>query len=109
MSGFSPSVRRVIHQRAELWCERCGMRRGVQAHHRRARGMGSTKQPETNEPSNGGWLCLECHTWAESHRAAALSEGWLVPQTGAPASTPVLYRGTWVYLDDLGNLLEAAA
>jgi len=109
MSGFSPKVRTIIHQRAEWWCERCGLARGVQAHHRRARGMGSTRRPESNGASNAGWLCLPCHHWAETHREAARSEGWLLRQNDDPATIPVLYRGTLVVLDDLGNLTEVAA
>ncbi len=107
MTGFSPTVRRIIHERSEFWCERCGLKRGVQAHHRRPRGMGGTKRPETNQASAGVWLCLECHAAVESNRAAALSEGWLVPQNSDPATVPLLYRGSWVHLDDLGNMTEA--
>lgn len=108
MTGFTPQVRSIVHQRADWWCERCGMTRGVQMHHRRARGMGGTNRPETNRPSAAGWLCLKCHCWVENNRDAARNEGWLVRQTDNPADIPVMYRGGKVILDDLGNLRSAA-
>jgi hypothetical protein len=47
---------------------------------------------------------------AESYRAVAILMGWIVAQSeGNPARVPVLYRRRWMYLDDCGNLLEAAA
>lgn len=104
MTGFSSQVRHMIIQRADQWCESCGLQRGTEAHHRRPRGIGGTHRPCTNLPSNGLWLCRECHNTIESHRHNARANGWLVRQTEDPATVPVLYRGTWVMLDDLGNL-----
>lgn len=104
MTGFSPTVRRTIIERADRWCEVCGLYPGSEAHHRRPRGMGGTNRPETNQPSAGLWLCRGCHDEIESHRHNARANGWLVPQNQEPADVPVLYRGTWVRLDDLGNL-----
>lgn len=107
MTGFSSRVRAVIIERSDGWCECCGLKRGAEVHHRRARGMGSTKRPETNQPSNGLFLCPECHRRAESHRTSALAFGWLVPQHRDPRDIPVLYRGTPVFLDDHGNMHDA--
>jgi 5-methylcytosine-specific restriction protein A len=104
VTGFSAAVRTTIRQRADGHCERCGLQRGTEIHHRRPRGMGGTNRPETNTPSAGGLLCGDCHRWAESHRAAAMNHGWLVRQHHQPADIPVKYRDSWVYLDDLGNL-----
>lgn len=107
MSGFSSQVRAVIIERSDGWCECCGLKRGAEVHHRRARGMGSTKRPETNEPSNGLWLCGDDHRHIESHRAEAIENGWLVPQHQDPRDIPVLYRGTPVFLDDRGCMHDA--
>jgi hypothetical protein len=104
MTGFSPQVRVIITQRSQGFCERDGWNRATEIHHRRSRGMGSTKRPETNQPSNGLHLCGACHGFIESHRAEALEHGWLVRQHHQPAEIPVLYRGTLIYLDDLGNM-----
>lgn len=106
MTGFSPAVRRIITVREDGWCARCGNERGTQIHHRRCRGMGSTKRPETNQASNGLLLCSGCHLRTESHRAEAYEYGWLVRQSENPRDIPVLYRGTLVILDDLGHLCD---
>lgn len=109
MTGFAPDVRRLIRLRADGRCERCGLARGVEIHHRRPRGMGGTQQPSTNGAANGLLLCRECHTWVESNRTEALLHGLLVLQIASPAQSAVLYRGSYVYLDDLGNITERAA
>lgn len=105
MTGFSKQVREIIAERAGGRCERCGRQTwDMQAHHRRARGMGSTKRPETNQPANGVWVDGECHAWIESHRTQALADGWLVRQSDTPASVPVFRRGVWVWLSDDGSI-----
>lgn len=104
MTGFSRTVRAIIIGRSDGWCERCGGDRAFEQHHRRPRGAGGTRRPESNLPSNGLNLCPACHRRVESHRAEAYEHGWLVRQTDDPAAVPVLYRGTWVLLDTLGNL-----
>ena len=107
MTGFSRQVRYTIMSRGDGWCERCGGDRGVEAHHRRPRGMGGTQRPETNAVSAGLWLCRKCHHRIETQRAEAYEHGWLVKQTQEPVDVPVLYRGSWIRLDDLGNLHPA--
>jgi 5-methylcytosine-specific restriction protein A len=108
-TGFPPAVRRIIHERSGGTCERCGYVQGAEIHHRRPRGMGGTKRPETNTASAGLLLCGDCHRWAESHRTDALLEGVLVLQIENPLKSAVKYRGEYLYLDDLGNLVEKAA
>lgn len=113
MTGFSPQVRAIIHERSDWICEVCVpplggdgplQRLGCQAHHRRPRGAGGSRRPSTNQASNGLWVCAEHHAYIESHRTEALANGWLLRQHEEPLSVPVLYRGTTVYLDDLGNV-----
>jgi 5-methylcytosine-specific restriction protein A len=104
VTGFSAAVRTTIRQRADGWCERCGLQRGRDHHHRRPRGAGGSKRDDTNVASNAGFLCGSCHEWCESHRTDAINEGWLVKQHQTPIDIPVLYRGAWCFLDDLGNL-----
>lgn len=104
MTGFSAAVRTTIRQRSDGYCEKCGTRRGTQAHHRRPRGMGGSRLEDTNTASNALFLCHHCHLDIESRRDVAINHGWLVAQQNNPADIPVFYRGAWVYLDDLGNL-----
>ncbi|AXH69837.1 HNH endonuclease [Mycobacterium phage Krakatau] len=103
-TGFPPEVKELIWERAHGRCERCGeYASDATAHHRRPRGLGSSRREDTNLPSNAGWLCGACHRHVESYRAQAFAEGWLVRQSQSPITVPVLYRGNWVLLDDDGN------
>jgi 5-methylcytosine-specific restriction protein A len=104
VTGFSAAVRTTIRQRADGYCEVCGRARGAEAHHRRPRGMGGTNREDTNTASAGLFLCRDCHRLIESYRNVAEVLGWLVPQNQPPADIPVMYRGAWVFLDELGNL-----
>lgn len=118
MTGFSPSTRRIIADRAmdfadyQPTCEIMAVCQGVEAtaiHHRRPRGAGSSRRPETNQPANGLCVCDPCHWWAESHREEALRYGWLVLQADTPADIPVLRRGVWVTLDNAGDFVRCPA
>src|SRR5690606_35241972 len=96
-------TRMTVYARAGYRCERCGQR-GGQIHHRRPRAMGGSCREDTNSPANLLAACADCPTWAESYRAEARNEGWLVPQTGNPAEYAVLvHRSRWVYLTHDGR------
>ena len=116
--GFTPATRKVIGNRAmdftdyQPTCEIMAVCQGVEAtaiHHRRPRGAGSSRRPETNQPANGLCVCDPCHWWAESHREEALRYGWLVLQCQTPADIPVLRRGVWVMFDNAGGFVRCAA
>lgn len=105
MTGFSKRVREIITERAGGACERCGSARGdMQMHHRRPRGAGGSRRPETNQAANGLLLDSACHLWIESNRTAALSDGLLVRQSDTPATVPVFRRGVYVWLGDDGSI-----
>lgn len=105
MTGFSKQVREIITERAGGCCERCGRRTwDMQAHHRRPRGAGGSRRPETNQAANGVLLDADCHRWIEANRASALSDGWLVRQSDTPATVPVFRRGVYVWLSDDGSI-----
>ena len=94
MTGFSPKTRQIVLGRADNLCEICCRGGPLQCHHRRARGMGSSKDPLTNTPANALAICPADHAWVESHRTEALENGWLVRQGKNPEHVPVLYRRT---------------
>lgn len=77
-------------------------------HHRRPRGMGGSKRPDTNSPVNlvtvDGSGTTGCHGWLESHRAGAFCNGFLLMQHSDPAAIPLLLHGNrWVYLTEDGQ------
>ena len=92
-------------QRCAGLCEVCGLDAAEHAHHRRARGSGGTRRPETSSVANLLMASAKCHTMIESHRALSLSRGWLVRQNQNPADIPVMIHGhQWAYFDDAGNV-----
>lgn len=89
------ALRALIIERDQGCCTRCGQEiheYNYSLQHRLPRGRGG---PHTAEN-----LCLlcgsattGCHGWAESQRAQATYEGWLVPSGIDPAEYPVLRDG----------------
>jgi hypothetical protein len=113
------TVARVL-ARAGWGCERCGVDlqgargSGWSIHHRRPRGMGGTRRPDTNSPANLLAVCgsgnTACHGEIESNRAHAQENGWLVPQVLNPAEVAVLICGErWRYLNELGDYVTEPA
>jgi 5-methylcytosine-specific restriction protein A len=117
-TGFSPHVRQVMAQRSTCSdetaiaaiCEirvECVGALAVTFHHRRPRGRGGSRRPDTNLASNGLAACTACHDWVELHRTAAKEKRWLLEQNQVPADEPVLLRGVWVLLNDDGSITPA--
>jgi hypothetical protein len=113
------TVARVL-ARAAWACERCGVDlrgergSGWSIHHRRPRGMGGTRRPDTNSPVNLLAVCgsgnTACHGEIESNRAHAQECGWLVPQVLNPAEVAVLITNDrWRYLNELGDYVTEPA
>lgn len=115
-TGPTPAQRALVAERAGHSCELCpkSLHDGDawtgehSFHHRQARGMGSTRRPETNAAYNLLLVCgtgtTGCHGFIESHRKAAEAEGWLVRHGLDPAHVPVT-----VHTGRIGRLLEMDA
>lgn len=104
-TGFPDAVKAIVNERSSGCCERCSRRSwDMQHHHRRARGMGSTRRTDTNAVSACVLLCGDCHRWVESHRTQAGLDGWLVLQAHSPVAVPVVRRGVAVWLNDDGSV-----
>jgi 5-methylcytosine-specific restriction enzyme A len=112
VTGFSTEVREIVRERAGyengyIVCEVQAACQGRavaiwELHHRRARGMGSSKRPETNQAANALAICRDCHLVVESRREDAYRNGWLLHQNQMPTEIPVLRRHKWVLLDNRG-------
>ena len=103
-TGPTAGQRRTVAARAGWRCEICGTVLGWpdgsggtwcashSFHHRRPRGMGGTRRPDTNSPANLLLLCgtgtTGCHSRVEENRAAAHQLGWLLHQTEDPTQVP---------------------
>lgn len=95
-------VRDALAARSGGVCERCGRERATQAHHRRPRAMGGSRDGHTNTLANLLHLGDSCHEWVESYRAEATRNGWLVRQGYNPETYPV-----WLHSHEMPVLLRA--
>lgn len=95
--------RSLLRERSDRICEVCGLARATNAHHRKNRSQGGG-----DELSNLLDVCgsgtTGCHGWITENPATSYLNGWSVRQPDSPLEVPVFYRGTFVVLDDLGNM-----
>lgn len=115
---FTAEAKELMFDRALGECEvqwpnvcMGGLHTGLQAHHRRARGMGGTRRLATSRASNGVMACGACHLFLETgERKQARDKGFLVSQYSEPVLEPVFYRHErWVWLADDGSIREGRA
>lgn len=108
----TPRVRQIVLERDLFSCARCGLYIGpftpYSLHHRRPRGAGGSRRPETNLPANLLVLCGHatspdgCHQYVERHREEAREAGYILTQQQTPAEVPVFTHRGWLLLDDEG-------
>lgn len=74
-------------------------------HHRRPKGIGGTRRPESQWASNALHVCLRCHLKIHAMPTWGRNNGFLVRQSDDPAATPVRWRCSHaVLLDDSGDI-----
>lgn len=110
-AAFTQATKTLVFDRCRGLCEKCGTRifNGVNYHHRRARGMGSTKRPESASAANCLVLHPSCHEYIERNRAESLDNGWLVRQSDDPRTVPVFITGVWTLLNEDGTVTTLSA
>jgi hypothetical protein len=110
--NFPELVKDQVWARAAGCCERCGLALfggDYSFHHRRLKGMGGDKRPETQQPANCVLLCgsgtTGCHGWAHHNRVEAGDAGFIVSRWADPADVGFLsaLRG-WVLIDNDGGV-----
>jgi 5-methylcytosine-specific restriction protein A len=110
-TGPTKKTVQIVKDRAANHCERCGHNvedRPAAVHHRRPRGMGGSRRPDTNSPCNLLLLCDPCHLTVESSRQISRERGWLVRQEHDPATRPVWLAGRgWSFLTPDGDVVPA--
>lgn len=99
-------VKPIVWTRDQGLCCSC-WERADEYHHRQPRGMGGSSRNTTiHSPAAILSFCRACHARAESERAWAEVNGYLVRRGVAdPAEVPVQYRSRWALLDHDGGLL----
>ena len=116
--GVTPKTRRVVIERDSTdfhgpTCQWCGRVVDVQSgfyslQHRRARGMGGSRLPDTNQPQNLVLVCgsatTGCHGFIESHPHVAAERGFRLAQSMNPAHCALVdYRGNAWWLTPDGR------
>lgn len=108
-TGPTQAVRDRVFARDGLACVMCGSTYQLTLQHRRCRGAGGTRRPETNGLANLIVLCgsgtTGCHGWAEANPSAARARGYRVPQHANPSDVPVIVHGVWSWLCDDGTVV----
>lgn len=103
----TPATVRLVRERDHNACARCGGTNQLTTHHRRARGMGGSRWPGINQPSNLLTLCgsgtTGDHGWVTNHPAESRDLGLSVSMHADPAAVPVLTWRGWVYLTNSGT------
>lgn len=114
-TGPPKAVMAILRERSGGMCEIgavcAGKGAATDPSHRIAKGMGGTKDPRSNTPSNNLHACRACHDLAEGDPAGAYARGWKIRRGVAdPKDVPVWHwvHG-WVYLDDQGGHRPAPA
>lgn len=99
MSGPTKEVRRLVIARDLNRCQWCGRHVRTDSgwyslQHRRARGMGGSKDKATNQPANlilvHGTGTTECHGFIESQPAQAIGRGFRIAAAADPAKVPYM-------------------
>ncbi|MDH2424844.1 hypothetical protein [Sphaerisporangium sp. TRM90804] len=112
-TGPSRKVMSILAIRSGGMCEIgvicLGNARATDPSHRMAKGMGGTKDPHSNTPSNNLHACRLCHNAVEADPKGAYARGWKIRHgIAAPGDVPVWHwvHG-WVWLDDKGGVTPA--
>lgn len=92
-------ARPVVADRSGDMCERCGMARATDVHHRKLRRHGDHKA------ANLAHLCHLCHMDVHAHPADSYATGFMVRSVNDPRVVPVRHaRFGWVRLKDNGDV-----
>lgn len=111
MSAFTPKTRELVLARDAHTCQWCGRHcypGDYSLQHRRARGMGGSKNPLARSAGNAVTMCgsgtTGCHGYAEQHRTESASRGFTVAQWQNPHDIPIRdFNGTWWLLREDGG------
>lgn len=114
MNGAFPAhVRSAIWTRDAGCCSLCArpITGAYSIQHRRARGMGGSRDPLTKTAANGVLLCGTAtsgdHSYVEQHPSWATWAGYRVPQGADPSLVPIwTARYGWVLLNEDATYTE---
>jgi hypothetical protein len=107
-----------VWTRAGGCCERCGRgllrgEGGYSIHHRRLKGSGGDRRPDTHRPGNLLLLCgsgtTECHGVVHHQQTPARDEGFIVSRWADPVR--IAFKSAlwgWAFIDHAGRIACSA-
>ncbi|ANA85269.1 HNH endonuclease [Gordonia phage BritBrat] len=99
------TARRIVNERADGFCERCGQY-GTTIHHRKNRSQGGVWSPQNCVALCGDGVRL-CHGWATVEPKAAHAEGFKVWSFEDEAVRPIWHSTRrWLLLNEWGGYEE---
>lgn len=113
--GVTVRTRALVIERDDRRCQFDGReldlaipRGDYSLQHRRARGMGGSRDPETNGPANLVLVCgsatTGCHGYIEQHREHSRRRGFTLLQAQIPTRVALQdWAGLWWWLNDDGS------
>lgn len=98
MSAIPSRVRKIVHERSNDQCSRCG-NRGSEIHHRQRR------REAGHAVGNCVLLCSTDHKWAHANPVKAKADGYIVPPWEDDASAvPIKTFAGWATFDNEGGI-----
>lgn len=101
------ATRRIVEERSDGFCEKCGAPPATDKAHRISRGVGGWW-----DPANILDLCRTCHQYDHAHPTTAYDGGWHLRSGTIPEDAPVWFHheGTfgWAYLHHDGTYTWAS-
>lgn len=110
MTAPTTQTRTDVYVRDGYRCAICGATEGLSFQHRRAVGMGGSKNLPTTV--DGLTLCVTCNNACEAElQGVALANGWKVRRWANPERVPVFYphEGFWFRLEGIRRVRISSA
>lgn len=98
MSEIPSRNRRIVLERSDGQCSRCGMP-GAEMHHRQRR------REAGHAVGILVWLCSKCHRWAHAHPVDAKAVGYIIaPWVEDASAEPIKTFAGWAIFDNEGGI-----
>jgi hypothetical protein len=99
VSEIPAKNRKIVRDRQNDQCARCGMT-GAEMHHRQRR------REAGHAVGILVWLCSTDHRWAHAHPKDAKADGYIIsPHEKDATAVPIRTFGGWALFNDLGDVI----
>jgi hypothetical protein len=100
-------IRKVVRERADGNCERCGRAARLELHHRQFLSRGGEHTVENIVALCGRGNHSGCHGWAHTEGIKATAAGYQIPSKGNPVDVPIKTTlGWWFRLGERRQVMN---